>query len=69
MSEISQLPVDEDVAKRLAQLVAMNINAVMGEAIRDPLIRASIVATLGARPPEALSTDERIWLEWCKTFG
>lgn len=68
MPEILPPPADRDVANRLLQLVAANINTVMGEAIRDPLIRTSIVATLEARPVETLSTDERIWLDWCKGF-
>ena len=66
MPETLMSSTHQDVASRLAQLVASNIHMVMSEAIRDPLLRVSIVATLGARPAETLSTDELVWLDWCK---
>lgn len=69
MPEAVKSPAHLDVASRLAQLVAANVNTVMSEAIRDPVIRSSIVATLESRPTETLSTDERIWLDWCKGFA
>lgn len=68
MSEILELVSDQEIAKRLNALIATNVNAVMASAMSDPAVRSGIVKTLEARPETTLTTEERVWLEWCKGF-
>lgn len=59
---------DQEVENRLNALIAANANAVMTSAMSDPIMRLGIIKTLEARSDEALTTDERVWLEWCRGF-
>lgn len=68
MSEILELVSDQEIAKRFNALIATNVNAVMASAMSDPAVRSGIVKTLEARPEATLTTEERVWLEWCKGF-
>lgn len=68
MSEILDVVCDQEIANRLDTLIATNINAVMASAMSEPSVRSSIVKTLSARPEEMFTTEERVWLEWCRGF-
>lgn len=48
--------------------MAANVNTVMAQAMTDPAVRAGIIQALEGRPLGSLSTDERLWLDWCKGF-
>ncbi|REC98860.1 hypothetical protein [Ectopseudomonas oleovorans] len=68
MCKTLELVSDQELANRLNALIATNVKAVMASAIIDPAVRSGIVKTLEARPEEFLTTEERVWLEWCRGF-
>lgn len=68
MCKTLELVSDQELANRLNALIAKNVNAVMASAMSDPAVRSGIVKTLEARPEATLTTEERVWLEWCKGF-
>lgn len=53
---------------RLGQLSATNLGSVVAEAQMSPTFRAVMIRNLEARGGGKLSTEERMWLAWCKGF-
>jgi len=68
MPKTLELVSDQELANRLNALIATNVKAVMTSAMTDPAVRSGIVKTLEARPEAFLTTEERVWLEWCRGF-
>lgn len=53
---------------RMGQLSATNLGSVMAEAQASPGFRAAMIRNLEARAGERLSSEERMWLAWCKAI-
>lgn len=53
---------------RLAQLSATNLGSVMTQAQDSLAVRLMMIKNLEARAGDRLSTEERMWLAWCKGF-
>lgn len=53
---------------RMGQLSATNLGSVMAEAQASPAFRATMIRNLEARAVGKLSTEERMWLAWCRSI-
>lgn len=62
------LNIDSKWQLRLGQLSATNLGAAMAEAHISPTFRAAMIDNLQARADGKLSSEERMWLEWCKAI-
>lgn len=60
--------IDFEWQLRMGKLSATNLGSVMSEAQVSPAFRAAMIKNLEPRDGELLSTEERMWLAWCKAI-
>lgn len=60
--------VDFERQLRLGLLSAKNLESVIAEVEMSPAFRAAMIRNLEAREDGRLSTEERMWLAWCKAI-
>ncbi|RAU39224.1 hypothetical protein [Pseudomonas sp. RIT411] len=53
---------------RMGKLSATNLGSVMLEAQASPAFRATMIRNFEARAVGKLSTEERMWLAWCRAI-